>query len=64
MASDLYEADILEWSQHQADLLRRQAAGEKLNETPDWTNIIEEIEDVGGNILARCPLPPRSSHPA
>ncbi len=51
MANDLYEADILEWSQHQADLLRRQAAGEKLNEAPDWANIIEEIEDVGGNVL-------------
>ena len=32
MADDLYEADILEWSQHQADLLRRHAAGDKLNE--------------------------------
>ena len=51
MTGDLYEADILEWSQHQADLLRRHAAGEKLNEAPDWSNIIEEIEDVGGNIL-------------
>ena len=49
--SDVYEADILEWSQHQAELLRRHAAGEKLNEAPDWANIIEEIEDVGGNVL-------------
>ena len=45
--SEAYEADILDWSQHQSELLRRHAAGEKLNEAPDWANIIEEIEDVG-----------------
>lgn len=49
--SETYETDILEWAQHQAELLRRHAAGEKLNEAPDWVNIIEEIEDVGGNVL-------------
>ena len=49
--SEAYESDILEWSHHQAELLRRHAAGEKLNEAPDWANIIEEIEDVGGNVL-------------
>jgi hypothetical protein len=48
---EAYETDILAWSHHQASLLRRYAAGEKLNETPDWANIIEEIEDVGGNVL-------------
>jgi Domain of unknown function DUF29 len=45
--SDLYDTDILAWSEHQADLLRRIAAGEPVNERPDWTNLIEEIEDVG-----------------
>ncbi len=35
------------WSEHQADLLRRVAAGEAPNEVPDWGNIIEEIESVG-----------------
>jgi Domain of unknown function DUF29 len=45
--SDLYEADILLWSEHQRDLLRRLAAGEAMNEMPDWPNIIEEIESVG-----------------
>jgi hypothetical protein len=46
--SDLYDADILEWSQQQAARLRRLAAGERLNEaSPDWTNIIEEVESVG-----------------
>jgi hypothetical protein len=45
--SDLYEADILEWSERQADLLRRVAAGERTNEQlPDWPNIIEEVESV------------------
>jgi hypothetical protein len=45
--ADLYEADILLWSEQQRDLLRRVAAGEPVNETPDWPNIIEEIESVG-----------------
>jgi hypothetical protein len=46
--SNVYEADILEWSEHQAALLRRVAAGERLNgEDLDWSHIIEEIESVG-----------------
>jgi hypothetical protein len=46
--SDLYDTDILERSERQAELLRRVAAGERLNEqSPDWPNIIEEIESVG-----------------
>jgi hypothetical protein len=45
--SDLYEADILAWSERQRDLLRRVVAGEAVKETPDWPNIIEEIEGVG-----------------
>jgi hypothetical protein len=49
--SDLYEADILEWSEKQTALLRRIAAGEPVNQAPDWQNIIEEIEDVGGSAL-------------
>ena len=36
--SDLYDTDVFDWSQQQADLLRRHAAGEKLNEQPDWAN--------------------------
>ncbi len=44
---DLYDVDVLEWSEHQARLLRQHAAGEGGNETPDWANIIEEIESVG-----------------
>jgi hypothetical protein len=49
--SDTYETDILEWSEHQAELLRRHAAGEKLNEALDWANIAEEIESVGRDQL-------------
>ena len=30
-----YDTDLLIWSEHQADLLRRLAAGEPMNETPD-----------------------------
>jgi len=45
--SGLYEDDILLWSERQRDLLRRVAAGEPVNERPDWDNIIEEVESVG-----------------
>jgi Domain of unknown function DUF29 len=45
--SDLYDTDILIWSERQAELLRRVAAGEPVNEAPDWPNIIEEVESVG-----------------
>jgi hypothetical protein len=46
-----YDSDILEWSGHQADLLRRAAAGERVNGL-DWPNIIEEIESVGRSQLS------------
>ena len=45
--SDLYDADILTWSERQAALLRRLAAGEQVNEQIDWENVVEEIESVG-----------------
>jgi hypothetical protein len=46
--SDLYDTDTLTWSQRQAELLRRLAAGERINSDDlDWPNIIEEIESVG-----------------
>ena len=48
---ELYDADVLEWSEHQARLLRRLAAGQPGNEAPDWTNIIEEVESVGRSQL-------------
>jgi uncharacterized protein DUF29 len=45
--SELYETDIVEWSEHQAALLRRLAAGERVNHQVDWMNVVEEIESVG-----------------
>ena len=49
---DLYDADILEWSEQQAALLRRLAAGERVNDQVDWQNLIEEVEDVGRSQLS------------
>jgi hypothetical protein len=40
--SDLYDTDVVTWSERQADALRRRAANEI-----DWDNVAEEIEDVG-----------------
>lgn len=48
--NDLYADDIVLWSERQADLLRRRAAGELVNDARlDWLNIAEEIESVGRN---------------
>jgi len=46
MPDDLYERDVLAWSEHQAALLRRAAGGERVNDI-DWMHVVEEIEDVG-----------------
>src|SRR3712207_2252373 len=43
----LYDADILLWSEQQADLLRRLSRGERVNDAVDWANLIEEVGDVG-----------------
>jgi hypothetical protein len=51
MPDDLYTADILRWSDQQADLLRRLARGERVNEAIDWENLIEEVESVGRSEL-------------
>jgi Domain of unknown function DUF29 len=47
--SDLYDADFLQWTEQQAALLRRMAAGEPVNAAPDWLNLAEEIESVGAS---------------
>jgi hypothetical protein len=44
--SELYDTDVAAWSNQQAALLRRMAAGEQVNDQVDWRNIAEEIEDV------------------
>ncbi len=49
--SDLYDDDILLWSERQAELLRRLAAGERVNDQVDWENVIEEVESVGSEQL-------------
>ena len=49
--SDLYDTDILTWSERQADLLRRMARGERVNDQIDWGNVAEEIEDMGNNVV-------------
>jgi hypothetical protein len=46
MPEDLHDRDILTWSRHQADLLRRLSRGEAVNGV-DWAHVIAEIEDVG-----------------
>jgi hypothetical protein len=46
MPDDLYDRDVLAWSQHQADLLRRVSRGERVNGV-DWEHVVEEVEDVG-----------------
>lgn len=48
-----YDTDILGWSEQQANLLRRLAAGEQVNETIDWENVVEEVESVGRSELHR-----------
>jgi hypothetical protein len=53
--SDLYDDDILLWSEHEAALLRRLASGEHVNDRDlDWPNISEEIEAVGRSELRAC----------
>ena len=54
MPDGLYERDILLWAETQSDLLRRLAAGERVNEAVDWPNLIEEVEDVGKSELNAC----------
>ena len=46
MSDRFYERDVLAWSQHQADLLRRIGQGERVNDV-DWANVAKEIEGVG-----------------
>lgn len=45
-----YDTDILLWSEHQGQLLRRLAAGERVAGV-DWANVIDEVESVGNEQL-------------
>jgi hypothetical protein len=49
--SQLHDTDILLWSEQQAKLLRRLAAGERVNAEIDWGNVIDEVESVGSEQL-------------
>ena len=49
-----YDDDILLWSERQAELLRRMAAGERVNNQVDWENVAEEIESVGRTERRAC----------
>ena len=49
--SNLYETDVLLWSEEQARALRAAARG-RTNPPIDWENVAEEIESLG-NSLAR-----------
>ena len=46
MQDDLYDRDILEWSERQAAALRHLAGDEKHGDV-DWPHVIEEIQGVG-----------------
>jgi hypothetical protein len=47
----LYDTDILVWSERQAELLRRLARGERVNDALDFENLIDEVETVGRSEL-------------
>jgi hypothetical protein len=42
-----YDTDFAAWSDHQAELLRRMGAGDRVNNQVDWENVAEEIETLG-----------------
>ncbi len=52
--TELYDQDLPLWSEQQASLLERLAAGERVNELIDWPNVIEELRDLGGSELRSC----------
>lgn len=54
MPDGLYDRDALAWAEQQADLLRRLAAGERVNDAADWANVIEEVQDVVLSELRSC----------
>ena len=50
--ADLYDTDILAWSEQQAAVLRTLAGRRDLPNDLDLSNIVEEIEDLGLSQLA------------
>jgi hypothetical protein len=41
--NELYQDDILLWSERQSELLRRLAGGERVNDQVDWEAVIEDV---------------------
>ena len=54
MPDSLYDHDVLAWADHQSALLRRLAAGERVNASVDWPHVIEEVQDLGLSELRSC----------
>jgi len=54
MSGALYDEDALAWAEQQAGLLRGIAGGERLNDAVDWSNVIDEVQDVGLSELRAC----------
>jgi hypothetical protein len=53
-AQTLYDQDFLTWTEQQADLLERLAAGERVNDFVDWPHVIEELRDLGASQVRAC----------
>ena len=51
MQGNLYERDVLIWSEQQSELLQRLARGERVSADIDWANLIAEVRDVGQSEL-------------
>jgi hypothetical protein len=48
LVNDLYDTDVVLWSERQTELLRRRATGDLANDADlDWDHIAEEIAAVG-----------------
>lgn len=50
-AANLFDEDVLAWSERQVAELRRLAASPGLTNAVDWENVIEEIESLGRSHL-------------
>lgn len=46
MPDGLYDSDVLTWSERQAGLLRRMAAGERVNDSVDWRAEVQACESL------------------
>jgi hypothetical protein len=56
---DRYDADILLWSEQPAELLRRLAGGERVNDQVDWESVIDEVASVGREQLHTVEFAPQ-----